>query len=48
MNRRSVLTVVLVACAVALVYAITVLQRDGVLQDMWAVISSGSFGGFPL
>lgn len=48
MNRRSLMTVVLVACAVALVYALIILQRDGVLQDMWAVLTSGSFGGFPL
>ncbi len=48
MNRRSGLTVALIACAVGLVYALIVLQNDGVLQDAWAVLTSGSFGGFPL
>jgi hypothetical protein len=48
MNRRFIQTTAIVICAVALVYALIVLEKDGTLQDMWAVLTSGSFGGFPL
>ena len=48
MNRRTLQSVAIVLVAIGLVYALVILQKDGTLQNMWAVLSSGSFGGFPL
>ena len=48
MNRRAIQTAALGLVAIGLVYALVILQKDGTLQDMWAVLTSGSFGGFPL
>lgn len=48
MNKGSIQTIAIVVVAIALVYSLIVLERDGTLQDMWATLTSGSFGGFPL
>ena len=48
MNRRSIQTIAIVLIAIGLVYALIVLQKDGILADMWAVLTSGGFYGLPL
>jgi len=48
MNRRSIQTIAIVLIAVGLIYALIILQNDGVLADMWAVLTSGGFYGLPL
>ena len=48
MNKGSIQTIAIVLVAIALVYSLIILERDGTLQDMWATLTSGSFGGFPL
>ncbi len=48
MNRRSSQTIAIGLIAAGLVYALIVLQKDGILADMWAVLVSGGFYGLPL
>ncbi len=48
MNKGTIQTIAIVLVAIGLVYSLILLQRDGTLANMWATLTSGSFGGFPL
>lgn len=48
MNNRSFQTIAIAIVAVVLVYSLVILKRDGTLANMWAALTSGSFGSFPL
>jgi hypothetical protein len=48
MNRGTLQSIAIVICAVGLVYALYVLNKDGTLQAMWSALTSSGFGGFPL
>ena len=48
MSKGFVQTVAIIVCAVGVIYTMIILQRDGTLAEMWAALTSGAFGGFPL